>query len=612
MDLHQEKKITQQVSAPLHMNFGILGAGRYGKKILSKLRNMGNVIWVENSDSDYTELKIPEWVFIATPNIFHYEQAEYFLKSGANVFVEKPAVINPSALDYLVNLSKKVGKLLYISDVFLYHGGLDKKNQTTFLNQFIWHKKSSGERGALLDRLAYHHMYLIFEALGGGSSLRITSCAKFEPNRMEFEASLDDQRLSFSYKVSETVENIHKVFSKEIDVSADDALSNMLSAVLSQRVSFEKNQMRAIWATTQIFEIKKQFSKKIGIVGGGIFGSTVAVELANQGYNVVLYERHENLLEEASSINQYRVHRGYHYPRSYSTALECKVSSRDFIKNYRQSIVKKTTGLKHYYAIASSESMTDIGQYIDFMDAVGLEYKKVKRLQGTDMTIEVQENIFDPSILRSMVKKRLEATGVELRLKTNAEENDLKNYDFTVIATYSRLNDWRIDKREYQYELCEKPVLRLPDGWRMKSVVVMDGPFMSVDPLGDSGLHVMGNVVHAIHHSNVGYEPVIPDGYKKLLNKGIVKNPKITKIDNFIQSASQFFPDIIKAEHVGSMFTIRTVLPNREKDDARPTLVEWISGNRLAVFSGKICTCVSAARKVVTYIEDRFCSGNSD
>jgi len=86
------------------------------------------------------------------------------------------------------------------------------------------------------------------------------------------------------------------------------------------------------------------------------------------------------------------------------------------------------------------------------------------------------------------------------------------------------------------------------------------------------------------------------------LNKGIVKNPSITNIDKFINSAKIFFKDMEKVKHIGSMFTFRTVLPNRDEDDARPTLVEKPMNNIFNVFSGKIGTCVNAAEEILEYI----------
>ena len=58
-------------------------------------------------------------------------------------------------------------------------------------------------------------------------------------------------------------------------------------------------------------------------------------------------------------------------------------------------------------------------------------------------------------------------------------------------------------------------------------------------------------------------------------------------------------PGLARAEHIGSMFTFRTVLPNLEKTDARPTFVTKIDDKTVTVFSGKIGTCVEAAEEVL-------------
>lgn len=587
-----------------HLNFGVLGTGRYGAKICAKLESMGTVKWAVDSNSDFTSLKIPDWVFIATPNVLHYEQAEYFLKSGANVFVEKPATLNPAALEELIELSSREGRRFYVDDVFLYRTDVKPERLQDAGRQFCWHKSAAAQDGSLLDRLAYHHLYLLYELFDG--RLDFKTCAyRNSGTTVEFDAEVNGERFTFSYGASTNGESSHITFGKAVGKAPNDALADMLTAVINGSAVFSSNHKRALWTTRRISEIKKVVCKNIAIVGGGVFGSTIAIELASQGYNIVLYERHRRLLQEASSINQYRVHEGYHYPRSLVTALECQTSASGFARYYRQAIVPNGVGIEHYYAIASENSLTSPKQFVEFMDSLGLPYKKVEPLPGTALTVAARENIFDPAKLTAIIDKRLKGAGVELRLGRAAFEGDIEAFDFTVIATYANLNDWSMNKRKYQYELCEKPVLKLPSTYGMKSIVIMDGPFMCIDPLGSTGMHVMGNVVHAIHHSNIGYAPVVPPAYEKLLNRGIIKNPPVTHIRQFIGAAQQFFPDIQRAEHVGSMYTIRTVLPYREKDDARPTLVEWIGDNRLMVFSGKICTCVSAAAAVVSQVGER-------
>ena len=181
-----------------------------------------------------------------------------------------------------------------------------------------------------------------------------------------------------------------------------------------------------------------------------------------------------------------------------------------------------------------------------------------------------------------------------------------KDYDVVVIATYSNINQLLDNKKRYQYELCEKPVVKLPKIFEDTSIVIMDGPFMCLDPYGDE-YHVLGNVKHAIHCWNEGTEAFWPHRYTKYLNKGLIKNPKpeLTKIDKFIESGVKYFGDeFADLEHIGSMYTFRAVLADRDHDDARPTLVNHEGDNVWSLFSGKIDTCVDAANELIRRINN--------
>jgi len=52
------------------------------------------------------------------------------------------------------------------------------------------------------------------------------------------------------------------------------------------------------------------------------------------------------------------------------------------------------------------------------------------------------------------------------------------------------------------------------------------------------------------------------------------------------------------------MYTIRTVLSNRNHDDARPTLVSHEEDNVWSLFSGKIDTCVDASKELIRKINE--------
>lgn len=132
----------------------------------------------------------------------------------------------------------------------------------------------------------------------------------------------------------------------------------------------------------------------------------------------------------------------------------------------------------------------------------------------------------------------------------------------------------------------------------------MDGPFMCLDPYGQTEYHVLGNVVHAIHETNTGYEPKVTY-LKEYLNKGLIEKPKYTNINKFIETGKQFFKDFNKLKHIGSLYTIRTVLKDRDYDDARPTLVRKEEKNIYSLFSGKIDTCVDASNQLITLIQNK-------
>lgn len=117
---------------------------------------------------------------------------------------------------------------------------------------------------------------------------------------------------------------------------------------------------------------------------------------------------------------------------------------------------------------------------------------------------------------------------------------------------------------------------------------------------GRTDRFLLGNVVHAIHHTTVGMRPEIPEGYGPLLNSGIVTDPPKTKIDRFLSSGEEFIPGLADAEHIGSLYTHRTVLPNTEDTDERPTIVER-DGRVCKIFSGKLGTSVQAADEVARY-----------
>jgi len=341
---------------------------------------------------------------------------------------------------------------------------------------------------------------------------------------------------------------------------------------------------------------------RIAIVGGGIFGITASIILA-KNHQVELFEKNNELLQSASGSNQYRIHRGYHYPRSPDTVNDIIESESSFKEIFSDAML---TDFEHYYCIAKENSLTSAKQFLDFCNKFQLEYTpsqlQFMNKDSIEMCIRVKESVYDPEKLRQICWKKLKDQNVKIHLSNKVSDDLFEKFDRVVICAYTGINQllkqYPTQQNEYQFELCEKPVVKLPESFKNKSVVIMDGPFMCIDPLGNTGLHLLCNVVHEIHQTNIGKYPSINKKFVDLIDKGIVKNPSQTNFPKFIESTIDFIPEITKAKHVGSMFTYRAVPPRVEETDARPTIVKEINNKIVTIFSGKITTCVEAARKV--------------
>ena len=143
------------------MQVGLLGYGYWGKILLSKLEKLDDieVMWTCTSQDEWwTNVIDLDWVFIATPNDIHYEQAKHFIEQGVNVFCEKPLTPTYEQSKELFDLAKKYNVKLYVDDVFNYRTERkDIKNLTRPI-EVVWNKVSDN---TLYD-LMYHDLYLLW------------------------------------------------------------------------------------------------------------------------------------------------------------------------------------------------------------------------------------------------------------------------------------------------------------------------------------------------------------------------------------------------------------------------------------------------------------------
>lgn len=334
---------------------------------------------------------------------------------------------------------------------------------------------------------------------------------------------------------------------------------------------------------------------KLAVVGAGLFGATAAIHAARAGHDVTLYDKASEIMTGATRANQLRAHQGFHYPRSPETVAECRAGLVSFEKEYGEAII---SGGDQYYAIAKG-SKTSADEYIRFMNAQGLDWHMAD--MGSHLfdelmiaaAFKVTESRVDYHKLRSIVERDLGRAGVNVALNQAASIGMREQFDRIIIAGYAGTNEIAAALGcplvKLQYEMVEKPIVRLPKQYRDIGIVVMDGPFGCIDP-GEKGTHLMGHVEHAVRERWTGTQ-----------GKDVAEQASAFRA--MATSLSAYLPFLSEAEHIGSHRTVRVVLPAKDTTDERPTLVTKLDSQVMRIFAGKLGHAVDAARDALALIE---------
>jgi hypothetical protein len=341
---------------------------------------------------------------------------------------------------------------------------------------------------------------------------------------------------------------------------------------------------------------------KIAVAGAGIYGATAAIRLAEQGHQVRLFDP-LGVMRAASAINQYRVHAGYHYPRSPETIREIAEARAEFTQTFTGAIVRNS---RHFYAIPKQHSLTPPDLYERVMSKHGLPLRQCRpewmNFDFIDRCYEVEENIYDPDVLRGLIEARLKAQGI--RLQQHEFTTELRpGYDFVVWATYG-LGPSRGLFRAAKYQVAEKMLIELPANLQGIALVVVDGPFTAFDPYGSSSRSLFGSAKNTNHWTTTNAGEPIPEPYADILNKPDFVAVPFTRFRTMCADCCLSVPAAKDAVYIGSRFTIRVVEDNPEQD-RRILYVKEGAPGEIHIFSGKVVSAVKAARLVCEMVQGK-------
>ena len=347
------------------------------------------------------------------------------------------------------------------------------------------------------------------------------------------------------------------------------------------------------------------------IIGGGFYGASIAIYLAKQRglKRIVLVERESALLTRASYNNQARVHNGYHYPRSFTTALRSRVNLPRFVHDWPEAVKQDFTKL---YAIARRNSKVTAKQFVRFCKEIGAKIEPAD--QSLHQLFEqrlieevflVEEYAFDSSILASWAEQELNECGVEMRLGACVKKIDNFNQLLRVIVqdkegceaeivsryvfncTYSGLNQFAGDfpgtSTILKHEITEMTLMQAPPVLRNLGVTVMDGPFFSMMPFPARDLHTLSHVRYTPHNNWLDQPGLDP--YQRMESYHCE-----TRVERMMRDVSRYMPAIADAKYVESLFEVKTILVKNEGDDGRPILFERhnLMPNCYSILGGKI------------------------
>lgn len=357
------------------------------------------------------------------------------------------------------------------------------------------------------------------------------------------------------------------------------------------------------------------------MIGAGLYGLYAALFCGKRGQKVLVLECDPVPFGRATYINQARVHQGYHYPRSMSTAMKSAGYFERFNRDFSFCINREFDKI---YATSSQYSWSDGKQFQEFCRAAGIPCEELHpdrffKKGMCDGAFLTREYTYDAMILKDYYLGEIEkisAIDIQYGVRISAVVKETDRYvirtkdgqtfatGFVLNASYAGMNQILAlagyDKFAIKYELCEIILCDADEKLRQYGFTVMDGPFFSIMPFGRTGLHSLTSVTFTPHTTSYEELPSFAcqeqsGGYcsaRWLGNCNDCPAKPDTAFPYMANLARKYLREEYGFAYKSSLFSMKPILMSSEIDDSRPTVIRKYSGKPtfVSVLSGKINT----------------------
>jgi len=346
--------------------------------------------------------------------------------------------------------------------------------------------------------------------------------------------------------------------------------------------------------------------RNVLIIGAGIHGCFIAKSLKKYNVEIFLVDKNKGICQGTSASTHNRANRGFHYPRSLTTALECKNSYKYFEKNYSNLLNRRQS----LYCI-EKKSKVNFFKYKKFHKKLGLKYNIIQnskfiKNENLEAITSGEEGCYDHFKIVKLLKKEIKDKKINffsnfLVKKISYKNKTLKlidkknriiseKFDIIINTTYSNSNEiLKVFKKEkqtikYNHQITEVAVVK--SNIKFPPITIMDGPFITIHPYqGVKNQFLLYDVERSILSKNS--KSLL--AFKKKTNFKIMKR-KLSKYINFVNEMT----------YIKSLYGQRPV-PINDKYADRSTKILKSEFENIKMYTFREGKYISAP-----YIADKF------